>query len=367
MKTYIKILMLGLIAGASACVDESVPTAEDTLLDFEVPDTPATVNYTLGAKYGQFAWNTNVSEKPVIGYYDGQTGDHDVYDQHVSWATEADIDFFIMNVRSGIVPAQRTADSAFVANLQGAPSAANINFALSYSFGEMGLNENSYITDTQLDQMVADFVSFGDFMNEANYQETSDGKKIVYVQGASALFADDYQFVYDSIRAGVQAQNGFELYIIGQQQEWTPPMRFKHKFENKVDAVSLNSHIHIFEGPTNSFYDRYLLFEQYVDLGLRTISDEWERVGGAHHIPQLSPSIDPSISSANSNFLVVERDLDRFRTYCNSVKRATTAAVNPENIIIIDSFNDWNSDKQIEPAESYAMDYLDIIKSEFTP
>ena len=57
----------------------------------------------------------------------------------------------------------------------------------------------------------------------------------------------------------------------------------------------------------------------------------------------------------------VEKDLEWFTTYCNVAKRSST----PARLVFIDSFNDWNNDTQLEPAQSYGEDYLNLIRDQF--
>ena len=45
--------------------------------------------------------------------------------------------------------------------------------------------------------------------------------------------------------------------------------------------------------------------------------------------------------------------------------RTTRRATGSSKLIILDSFNNWNNDTQVEASESYGEDYLKIVREEF--
>ncbi|MFY0654955.1 MAG: glycoside hydrolase family 99-like domain-containing protein [Cyclobacteriaceae bacterium] len=366
MKNVKNIFIILLALLMVACVDESVPTAEGTLLDFEVPDTPAEVNYAVGAHYVSFDWSNNGKETPAIGEYNSQAGDPTAYAQHITWAQAAGIDFFIFNLSSGADAGNQSTDRAFIDNLLTASGASGQNFAIAYSFTGMDLSLNNRIDvadeANMMSQLVDDFVAMADLFAMSNYQTASGGAKVLYIRNGNTLFAENYANVYQTLRSEVSTQLGVDLYIIGEQQEWTPPLRFEVKFKGGVDAISHRSYARISRQGNNIFYDRMIMFEQYADLALSTASDEISKIN-LNYIPQVSPSYDGTIVNVSNTDFVIDREEEWFRKFCDIAKRAS--GNNPENIIILDSFNDWNFDKQVEPAESYSTQFLDIVRDEF--
>jgi hypothetical protein len=79
------------------------------------------------------------------------------------------------------------------------------------------------------------------------------------------------------------------------------------------------------------------------------------------YIPQFSPSYNGKINDITNKDYAIEKDSEWFSTYCNIAKRSSS----PSRMVILDSFNDWNIDKQIEPAESYGEDFLNILRTQF--
>ena len=149
---------------------------------------------------------------------------------------------------------------------------------------------------------------------------------------------------------------GIEMYIIGTQPRWTPPARYDFRFVNGVDAVSHESYI---RNSINDF-DRWKLFPTLCDQAL-TYSQAKFAEYNLEYIPQFSPSYNGSVGNLTNTDFVVEKDQAWFTTYCNIAKRSSS----PSRMVILDAFNDWNQDKQIEPAQSYSTDFLNILRQQF--
>ncbi|QLE02442.1 glycoside hydrolase family 99-like domain-containing protein [Galbibacter sp. BG1] len=350
------ILFVGIVMLALSCDNTDTPTAEDNFLNYEVESVPVTEDYIVGANYNRFTWDPDITEQPVLGQYDASNGDPVAYQEHIEMAKQGGIDFFIFGMRSGVNPANYSSDSLYVETLQTAPNAGEVNFALNYNFQAMGLNNNTSIESAGLvQQFIDDFTAMSYFFQQSNYMKTDDGKAIVYISQANDLTSDDSVTLYNNMRAAVNSL-GIELYIIGIQPAWTPPLRWDFRFENAVDAVSHATYMVV----TRAFYDRFELFEQYTDQALTFAKEEFERVG-LEYVPQVSPSYDPRIWNPNSGNYVFPKDEETFRTFCDVAKKATSS----KRIITVDAFNNWNFDTQLEPAQSYGTQYLEILRDEF--
>ncbi|MEQ9286131.1 MAG: glycoside hydrolase family 99-like domain-containing protein [Cyclobacteriaceae bacterium] len=339
----------------SACVDDEVPTPDDHFLNYDIPDVPVDQDYIVGAYYNSFAWDPDMVEVPSAGLYDAQNGDPAAYQSHIANANTGGIDYFIFGIRSAVNPAQFTADSSFVAMLQSATNASDMNFALNYNFGAMQLSDNNRIEGKGfVDDLVADFERMEDLFKLSNYMQV-EGKKVVMISNAANLHSDDNVSLITQVRSAMSAK-GIDLYIIGTQPNWTPPLRYEFRYIDAVDAVSHDSYIRI----QQAWYDRYLLFHNMVDQAL-TYSQEALGKHNLEYIPQISPSYNGKILAANNNDVVVEKNADWFNKYCDIAKRSSSA----NRMIIVDSFNNWNQDKQVEPAQSYSDNFLKILKDEF--
>ncbi len=188
----------------------------------------------------------------------------------------------------------------------------------------------------------------------SNYMKI-DGKCVVMIHNAADLHATHNVALYQQLRSQMSS-DGIDLYIVGTQQSWTPPARYDFRFVDCVDAVTHNTYVEM----SNSEYDRYILFHNIVDQALTYSAQKFTEYG-LEYGATISPSFNPFITEPGARDLRVERDLDWFTTYCNVAKRSSTGA----GLVFIDSFNDWNYDTQLEPAQSYGEDYLTLLRTQF--
>ena len=108
------------------------------------------------------------------------------------------------------------------------------------------------------------------------------------------------------------------------------------------------------------FYDRLLFFHKYVDLAW-SYHKETLAKHQIEFVPTISPSYNPKINNVSSTNYIIAKNEDWFKANCNIARRASGAS----KLVLIDSFNDWNLDTQIESATTYGEDYLKILRGEF--
>lgn len=354
MKDIKKILLLIILIISFSCTEDDI-AVEDNFLNYDIPIVPITSNYTVGAQYSRFIRRSTVPEEPTIGVYNANVSDPVVYEEHVKQAQTAGIDFFIFQFRSANNQNQNNQDTAFINELQAAPNAADVNFALSYNFGNMGLNNNNRIESKGLVQrFIDDFKLMIPFFDQTNYMKV-DGKNVVYLLNSHNLHSDDNAALYQQMRVEL-SDLGVELYLIGMQNEWTPTLRYDFRFVNGVDAVTHTTYAAV----NINFYDRIINFHKFMDQAWLYHKETFEKYN-IEYIPTISPSINLKIVNGGSNIQVYDKDESWFRANCNVARRA--AGTN--RIILVDSFNDWNRGTQLESATSYGEQYLQILREEF--
>jgi len=351
---YILVLTIGLVA-FSCDPHAGGPTPDDLSMNQPIPDAPVDGDYIVGASYNSFAWNDNVEETPVAGKYDSENGDPVAYALHVDQAAKGGIDYFLFTLRSSVNMTQFKTDSTFISNNHKATNAEQQDFAVSYNFGSMDLADGRRIEDQGLvPTLLQDFELMLPYFQQANYMQI-DGKAVVRIENGHNLYSNDNAALYNTLRAHMSAL-GVELFLIANQQEWTPPARYDFRFVNGVDAVSHNSYINIGE----SWYDRYIMFPKMTEQAW-TYSRDFFEANGLEYAPTISPSTDPRISNSGSKNYAFEKDADWFSAICNNGRLATGS----HKLILLDSFNDWNQDRQIEAATSYGDEFLNILRQEF--
>jgi hypothetical protein len=240
--------------------------------------------------------------------------------------------------------------------LQTAPNALEQKFALNYSFTSMALSNTRRIetAPSRVPTFLNDFMLMLPYFKASNYMKV-DGKCVVYINGAQNLFSNDNVALYQQLRTQMTAQ-GIELFIIGNQVEWTPPLRWDFRFVNCVDAVTHSTYNNI---PVEQ-YDRNYFFAKYCNEAwgyskTRLLDFKLE------YVPTISPSYNRRIITPSDKNYVFPKNVTYFETMCNVARRASGS----HKLILVESFNDWNLDSQLEASVSYGDTYLSILKKEF--
>jgi hypothetical protein len=248
--------------------------------------------------------------------------------------------------------------------LHKAPNAKEMKFAFSYTFNAPGFSNTSPFQESSSTEMqfLKDFELMKDFFDEKKYPNYMriNNKVVVYMNNSFSFFAYDNTKLYEKLRKQM-SEKGVELYLIGMQLEWTPTLRFftkgYNRFEGCVDALTYTNYANI----ELLLYDRQLFFHKYVDLAWSYHKETLAKYN-IEFVPTISPSYNPKINNQSSTNYVIAKNEDWFKANCNIARK--TSGVN--KLVIIDSFNNWNLDTQIESANnSYGEDYLKIVKSEF--
>ncbi|WP_319589313.1 glycoside hydrolase family 99-like domain-containing protein [uncultured Draconibacterium sp.] len=353
IKNYIILLFIGLTA--FSCVEDDGIFVEDHFLNEEVPIVAVDADYVVGAHYSKFQWKSTVTEEPTLGKYDGERGDPEIYAQHVSQAQTGGIDYFLLTLRSTVNVAEFQTDSTFIDTLQMASNAAEMKFALSYNFGSMGLQDSKRIEDQGLvSTFLNDFKKMMPFFQMSNYMKV-DGRCIVFMDGSQDLHSNDNKALYDQLRSQMSGL-GVELFLIGYQNSWTPPLRYDFRFVDCVDAVTHDTYTTV-----SKYHNERTTFFQKMCWQAWKYHQETFAANGIEYIPTIAPSNNPLINNSGSQNWVVEKDATWFSDNCNVARNVAGA----HKLILVDSFNDWNRGTQLESANTYGEEFLQILRREF--
>jgi hypothetical protein len=362
-------LLLLILAGLFSC-KKNDPTVEDNFLNYQIPDVPVTSNYTVGAFYYSFStFNANITEVPVVGKYTYTLGvpPDGIMQKHIDQAGTAKIDYFIFSLRSPTMDAVNYGvDSTVVNAFLTAPNSSSMKFAISYnlSTGTLGITNsggtsgNGITLETNAAKLAgfyADFKRLAFFLGKANYQKVN-GKYLLLINNAQDLNSNDNVALYKQLRANMSAL-GFELYIVGMQNRWSPPERYYYRFQNCTDAMYEAN-----MGDVAGDNDRYWNFPQYTDQNWAY----WKKTIEAWNmefVPCVMAGYNYQIGNPTTNQLSVKRTADGswYKTFTNVAKRNASKS----RLIFVDSFNNFSVDSQIEATQSYGTTYLDITRQAF--
>ncbi len=346
------------------------PSVKDNFLNYQIPDVPVTSNYTVGAFYYSFTTlNANVAQIPTVGKYGYTNGlpPDGVMQQHIADAGIAKIDYFIFSVRSPTLDNKNyLIDSTTVNAFLTAPNSAGVKFALSYNLntGLLGITNsggttgNGVTIETSPAKLTAfynDFKRLAFFLGKANYQKVN-GKYLLIINNAQDLNSNDNVALYKQLRANLSTL-GFDLYIVGMQNRWSPPERYYYRFQNCTDAMYEAN-----MGDVAGDNDRYWNFPQYTDQNWAY----WKKTIEAWNmefVPCVMAGYNYQINNPTTNQLSVQRTADGswYKTFTNVAKRNASKS----RLIFVDSFNNFSVDSQIEPTQAYGNTYLDITRQAF--
>lgn len=368
INSIFKIVLAGALGGLmfSSCKKNTGPSIDDNILNYKIPEVPVTQDYTVGAFYYSFgSFNANVKEVPTVGKYampNGVMTPASVMTNHIDTASANGIDYFLFQVRSANKDNNNyKQDSTLVRNFVTANVSGKMKFALAYnlSTGSYSISTASPLENdkTKLEQFFQDFERFIPYFKDANYMKVN-GKTLLYIMNAHQLFSNNNVAIYDTLRARLSRQ-GFPVYIVGMQERWSPPARYPFRFKGCVDAIFHQSYV----SSINS-WDRYYLLPQMIDQNWKYSKQYFKDSLNVDYVPNISPAYNWLILNASSNNPNIGRTDGGvlYKQLCNVAK---LNASDQTRLVLIDSWNKWDEDTQIEPAQSYGDLYINITHDQF--
>ncbi|HTE27216.1 glycoside hydrolase family 99-like domain-containing protein [Flavitalea sp.] len=359
------IFIAALLVTFTACVKKADnPTAEENILNYEIQEVPVVNDFTVGAFYYNFGtFNANITEVPVAGKYGMPNGlvPPAVMRTHIEQAGRGGIDYFLFQFRSVSRDLNNFRSDSTVVKSFLDVNTANMKFALAYNFASAtyGISAAAPLENdaVKLEQFFQDILKMAPLLGNANYIKVND-KVLLYIVNAQTLFSSNNSAIYTTLRNRLSAL-GFQLYIVGMQDRWTPPARYPFRYQNGVDAVYHQS----FSSQLND-WDRWNLLPQAMDQNWK-YSRQWFADNiKVDYVPNITPAYNWKITqpaSSNPNYLRNDSG-EIYKKLCNVAKMNASPTT---RLILIDSWNKWDEDMQLEPANSYGELYLKITRQQF--
>lgn len=359
------VLCFLLVSFESCKKSDSGPSIDDYFLNYPIKEIPVTEDYTVGAFYYSFGtFNPGITEVPVVGKYSSPSGKIDpaIMSRHIDQASGGGLDYFVFQMRSfNKDHGNYVNDSVLINIFNQQNTSGKMKFAVYYNFnaGSYGISTASPLESDpiKLNQFIDDITRLSAFFKNPNYEKVN-GKVLLYINNSNQLYSNDNQSIYKALRSKL-SEMGFEMYLVGYQERWSPPARYPFRFKGCVDAVYEQSY-----SSQNNSWDRWYLLPQMIDQNWEYSRKYFADSVGVDFIPNISPASNWLITtptSTNPNFPRTDSGA-LYRTLCNVCKMNASSKT---RLILIDSWNQWDQDTQLEPAESYGNLYLDITKQEF--
>lgn len=122
-----------------------------------------------------------------------------------------------------------------------------------------------------------------------------------------------------------------------------------------MDAVILNNW-----APTD--YDKQYAFLSFNDISWKNWNDS-TTAWNVDYVPCIFPAFNDSIAVPQTTNFGIVRTEKFFTDYCNVAKRNLGAG---KRFVVVNSWNDYKKGNTLEPATSYGITYLEILKDQFT-
>ena len=341
------------------------PSVSDNILNYTINEIPVTTDYNVGAFYYNFTtFNPSISQVPSVGKYSMINGvvPPNIMTNHIQQAKRGGIDFFLFPFRSVSRDLSNfRADSSTVKSFLDA-NTENLKFALAYNFSNTSFAitnaaplENDAI---KLEHFFLDIIKMVPQMNNPNYVKVN-GKTLLFLINAHLLFSNNNVNIYTTLRNRLRT-SGFEMYIVGMQERWSPPARYPFRFKDCVDAIYHQS----YSSQLND-WDRWWLLPQTMDQNWKYSKSYFSsNMGGIDYIPNITPGHDWKIlqpAAITPNYPRTDSG-KMYKQLTNVAKMNASAST---RLILIDSWNKWDEDMQLESSVSYGDLYLNITKQQF--
>lgn len=330
------------------------------------------------------AWQLGHTNTPLLGEYNSQ--DQKVVSQHISWAKEAGIDFFIMEwsdintwendaLKSSYLPQNQ--DFKFCIHYDSLLALNGYRFQMYHSYN---FEESYSPTKTKGEKFLDDFEYLAENYFKLSQYFKINNQPVVIIYNASAF--RNVEKYFDQLKTNME-KRGIKLYLVADAVCWAgfnisknnlnflwenPPKEtskvifraFRRLSPKNYDGdFSLSRYFNAITGynmysanRTSNFFENieklYQKFWQYAksqNLGF---------------IPNVMPGFNDTKMNA-SRPPVLERDSGNFyKKFWQITKKYLDPSL---NLAILTSFNEWHEGTEIEPSKEYGNKYLALTKT----
>jgi len=337
---------------------------------------------------GMGDWRAGYTNQPVLGEYNSR--EQQVINQHISWAKEANIDFFAIEWLGPYTWEDVVLRDYYLTN----PNNSEIKFCFhydsSFAINKFRLdkfnNQPSFdfdseytATKTKGEKFLEDFEYLADtYFNHPQYLKINN-RPLVIIYNAS-LFKNVSHY-FDKLQANME-KKGISLFLVADVVCWagvklskknlafiwqtSPKETFKIFYRvmrrlslnNLAGDIFLSKYLDGITGYNMYSANRTLNFLKNVDK----VYQKFYRYARAHNLCFI-PTVIPGYNDRNLSGLnrpTLEREEGEF--YKDFWKIAKKYLDPNLKIALITSFNEWHEGTEIEPSKEYGNKYLELTK-----
>jgi len=315
---------------------------------------------------------------PALGWYDQDNAG--VISQHYDWARHAGIDFFVCSYwGSG-----SSTDNCIRNRMFNNPDRGDIKLCVFLEpritpAGNDPDHPEDDITDTEI--ALQTYYICDNYFDHPSYLYL-DGKPVIFIYITRSMTSAELTMCLDTIRSAA-AFKGYDVYIAG-DEVWKSPGGSSGPRVSQMDGIT-NYDVYGNNSSTPFVTDSVLNTWQSRNTAWKNLAD----IYGTDLIPAISPGYNDRTVRLESDHAACSRKLNNesneFGTlFSGMIDRLETDV----GMIMINSWNEWHEDTQIEPTtvvaptnvddsatgdtytqgvyyEGYGMRYLDILRGVF--
>jgi glycoprotein endo-alpha-1,2-mannosidase len=290
----------------------------------------------------------NINQLPVLGEYN--EGDPSVIAQHVAWSQQANIQLWVTSWKG---PRSRE-DTCLLEDILTQPAMVDsIKIALHYEMAG-----RIYRDETVRFARIAADIRYicENYFSRSNYFQI-DENPVLVVNLTRKLERDGVLVQLIQLMRSTAADYSYELYIIGDYASGRP------RGDGDIDP---DPGLEMLDAITN--YDIYGSFREKGYTGQDGVDqyfdeqEQWMQLCatiGCDYIPGVSPGFNDRGVRLEMNHTAIARklspDAEPGSLFRASLKRAVEhVQASTSNLLLVNSFNEWHEDSQIEPVTGEA-------------
>ncbi len=319
------------------------------------------------------------AQLPTLGEYNDR--DARIIEQHFEWSEYAGINLWV----SSWWGPNRTEDVTLRNNVMPNPNIKDLKIALFYESTSLltdpSISDDKWNDVSRVASHIQHMATY--YWNHPNYYKI-DGRPVLFIYLTRAM--DGRGILEETVNIMREQSSilGFDIYIVGDHVFGNPPSTPGNM--GLLDAVT-NYDVYGSSGGRNVLYATQAGVDRYYDN-----MEEWKSMAeqvGTKFIPAVSPGYNDSGVRPEAEHQPLSRKLtadDEFGSLFKANLEGALELTDPElrNLFMINSWNEWHEDTQIEPVvsspptsadvsgtgvytwgleyEGYGMRYLDILK-----
>lgn len=323
---------------------------------YDIPQTNLAEDAIVGAYYSRFSSaidSSKSAEEPLLGYYSTTA---DVMAQHIEWADEGGVDFFIFTWDAS------SSDTSLISMFNNTRTADdNVKYVIRYNTSHLSVsNDTPLESEAKYKLFITDFIDgVADWMLSDNYYKI-DGRPVMLITPAnlssSTTLSINFKKVMERFRADFRSFYGVEPYIIGEMTTgWVAPVNYADHQVYSFDGLSLR------DWKTRS-YDIFYGYFSFLDINM----NNWQTTLAKRNVdfvPCIYPSFNDRVNTPNSYYYTFSEDGDTadYVNFCNVAKRN----IGSRNIVLLNSWNNWTDGSNLEPSTLKDHRFLETTRKQF--